>query len=191
MLDINLIRERPQVVKKALADRQMETSPVDAVLELDEGRRALIQDAEVLKAERNAVSKEIGRMKDAAERQAKIESMRLVGEQISQLDEKLRAVESQLDELLSGIPNIPDPRTPYGIDESENVVIKTVGEIPQFDFEPKPHWELGPELRTPAARPDPLDAGPARSPGLYREVPALHGQGADALRRRAIAQVRR
>ena len=146
MLDINLIREQPEVVKKSLAERQMETSAVDAILELDERRRGLIQESETLKAERNKVSKEIGRMKEPAERQAKIEAMRAVADQISQLDEQLRQTEGQLDEYLSGIPNIPDERTPYGVDESENVVIKQVGEIPSFDFQPKPHWDLGPEL---------------------------------------------
>lgn len=146
MLDINLIRENPEIVRQSLKVRQMETSPVDAVLELDEQRRALIQEVEGLKAERNAVSKEIGRMKDPAERQAKIEAMRQVGDQISALDEKLRQIEIQLEENLSIIPNIPDERTPYGKDEEENVVIRTVGELPSFGFEPKAHWDLGPDL---------------------------------------------
>lgn len=146
MLDINLIRENPEIVRQNLKVRQMETSPVDAVLELDEQRRALIQEVEGMKAERNAVSKEIGRMKDPAERQAKIEAMRQVGDQISALDEKLRQVEVQLEENLSIIPNIPDERTPYGKDEEENVVIRTVGELPSFGFEPQAHWDLGPEL---------------------------------------------
>jgi len=146
MLDINLIREQPDVVRQALKVRQMETAPVDVVLELDEQRRAFIQEVETLKAERNAVSKEIGRMKDPGERQAKIEAMRSVGDQISDLDQSLREIENQLDEIMSELPNIPDERTPYGKDEDENVVLRTFGDIPEFDFEPKPHWELGPEL---------------------------------------------
>ncbi len=85
-------------------------------------------------------------MKDPAERQAKIEAMRQVGDQISALDEKLRQIEIQLEENLSIIPNIPDERTPYGKDEEENVVIRTVGELPSFGFEPKAHWDLGPDL---------------------------------------------
>ncbi len=146
MLDINLIRENPEIVRQNLKVRQMETTPVDAVLELDEQRRALIQEVEGLKAERNAVSKEIGRMKDPAERQAKIDAMRQVGDQIADLDERLRQIEVQLDENLSIIPNIPDERTPYGKDEEENVVVRTIGEPPKFDFEPKAHWDLGPDL---------------------------------------------
>jgi seryl-tRNA synthetase len=146
MLDINLIRENPDVVRKALADRQMDATPVDQILELDVQRRTLIQEGERLKAERNAVSKEIGRMKDPAERQAKIEAMRQVGDQITQVDEQLRGVEASLNDIVAGIPNLPDPRTPYGKDDSENVVLRTVGQLPEFDFEPKAHWDLGPAL---------------------------------------------
>ena len=146
MLDINLIREQPDVVRKALADRQDDPAPVGQILELDRQRRLTIQEAESLKAERNAVSKEIGKAKDHAERQAKIEAMRSVGEHISQLDETLRKIEEQLNAILAGIPNVPDARTPYGKDDSENVVLRGVGEIPEYDFEPKAHWDLGPAL---------------------------------------------
>jgi seryl-tRNA synthetase len=146
MLDLNLLREQPDLVRKSLADRQMDPGPVDQILALDEQRRELIQKTEALKAERNTVSREIGRMKDPAERQAKIDAMRTVGDQISGLDEELRTVENQLNEILSGIPNIPDEITPYGIDEGENPVIRTVGQLPEFDFIPQPHWDLGPAL---------------------------------------------
>ncbi len=146
MLDINLIRQQPETVRQAMLARQMDPEPVERVLALDEQRRALIQQAEALKAERNAVSKEIGRSKDPAERQAKIDAMRLVGERIAGLDEELRQVEAQLEAATAVIPNLPDARTPYGKSEDENIVIKTVGEPRAFDFEPKPHWELGPAL---------------------------------------------
>jgi seryl-tRNA synthetase len=146
MLDINLIREQPELVRKALADRQMDPTPVDQLLELDRQRRQTIQEAENLKAQRNAVSREIGKAKVPAERQAKIEAMRQVGDQISQLDEALREIEAQLNDILAGIPNMPDPRTPYGKDDSENVVLRGEGTITEFDFEPKAHWDLGPAL---------------------------------------------
>ena len=146
MLDINLIREQPDTVRQSLTVRQLDAAPVDQVLELDKARRELIQEVETLKAERNNLSKEIARTKDAAERQSMIESSRGIGTHIDELDNKLRAVEERLNELMATIPNIPDERTPYGVDESENVVIKTVGEIPEYDFDPKPHWDLGPEL---------------------------------------------
>lgn len=146
MLDLNLIREQPDVVRQALSVRQMDSSPVEQVLELDARRRNLIQEVESLKAERNLASKEIGRMKDEAEREVKIEAMRAVGKRIRELDQSLRAVEGKLNDVLVLIPNLPDPLTPFGKDEDENVVVKGVGVIPEFDFEPKPHWELGPAL---------------------------------------------
>ena len=146
MLDINLIREQPELVRQALKDRQDDPAPVDEVLALDVQRRTIIQEVEALKSERNAASKEIGRTKDPAERQAKIEATRQMGDRISLLDEQLRQVEETLTQTLAGIPNIPDPRTPYGADEGENVVLRTVGALPEYDFEPKPHWDLGPAL---------------------------------------------
>lgn len=146
MLDINLIRENPEVVRKALRDRQLETTAVETILHLDGRRRALLQEVEALKAERNAVSKEIGRMKEANERQARIEAMRAVGDRIAALDKEVEAVEAELEALVATLPNIPDARCPYGKDDSENVVVRTVGELPSFSFPPKPHWELGPSL---------------------------------------------
>ncbi|MFL7892554.1 MAG: serine--tRNA ligase [Anaerolineales bacterium] len=146
MLDINIIREDPDQVREALRKRQMPPDPVDQVLNLDEQRRDLIQQVESLKAERNTVSKEISRMKDQSERQEKIDQMRMVGERIDALDQDLRVVESQLNEIMAEIPNIPDPDVPLGVDESQNVVIKTVGELPEYDFVPQPHWDLGPAL---------------------------------------------
>ena len=146
MLDLNLIRENPDLVRTALKNRQMDLSPVDEVLRLDEKRRALLTQVETLKAERNAVSKEIGRSKDAAEREKKIAAMREVGEKITSLDKEVSEVEAELHAITSAIPNIPDERTPIGASEDENVVVRTVGQLPEFDFEPKPHWELGPAL---------------------------------------------
>ena len=146
MIELNLLREQPELFRLSMRNRQMDPAPVDQILALDEQRRSLIQEVEALKAERNTVTKEIGRMKDPAERQAKIESSRLLGDRIAGLDEDLRQVDSQLNGVLATIPNTPDPRTPIGKDEHDNVVLRTVGEIPHYDFEPKPHWDLGPEL---------------------------------------------
>ncbi|UCF27473.1 MAG: serine--tRNA ligase [Chloroflexota bacterium] len=146
MLDINLFREQPDLVREALRKRQMDPEPVDQVLALDEQRRSLIQQVEKLKAERNVVSKEIGKIKDQDERQPKIDQMRQVGDRIDGLDNELREVEGNLNALMSEIPNLPDPDVPLGVDESENVIIKEVGEIPEYDFEPQPHWDLGPAL---------------------------------------------
>ncbi|HUG35073.1 MAG TPA: serine--tRNA ligase [Anaerolineales bacterium] len=146
MLDINLIREQPDLVRAALENRQMDSSPVDAILSLDEKRRSLLTEVEQLKAERNTVSKEIGKMKDEAERGKKIAAMREVGDRIAALDKDVTDVEAELTSLTSSLPNIPDERTPVGASEEENVVVKTIGALPEFDFEPKAHWDLGPAL---------------------------------------------
>src|SRR5512145_1761967 len=146
MLDINLIREKPDLVRTALKNRQMDSSPVDDILRLDEKRRVLLTEVEKFKAERNTVSKEISKMKDAAERETKIGAMREVGDKIAALDKQVAEVEAELTALTSALPNVPDDRTPIGVSEEENVVLRTVGQLPEFDFEPKAHWDLGPAL---------------------------------------------
>ncbi|MGB8980701.1 MAG: serine--tRNA ligase [Anaerolineales bacterium] len=146
MLDLNLIREKPDLVRTALRNRQMDAAPVDDILRLDEKRRSLLTQVEGLKAERNTVSKEISKMKDAAEREKKIVAMRQVGEKITALDREVTDVEAALNDLTAVLPNIPDERTPLGVSEEENVVLRTIGQLPEFDFEPKPHWDLGPAL---------------------------------------------
>ncbi len=145
MLDINLIREKPEMVKAAMADLGSD-APIDQILALDAQRRELLTTVEALRAERNAVSKEIGRSKDQAERQAKIERMRAVGERIKTLETDLKAIESQLREAMLLVPNLPGPGVPVGPDEEHNVVLWQKGEPRQFDFEPLPHWDLGPTL---------------------------------------------
>ncbi len=146
MLDVKLFRENPELVKEALAKRQMETAVVDEIIALDEQRRRLILDVETKKADRNAVSKEIRRMKSKEERDAKISAMRALGDEISALDETLKQAETALYDTLAGIPNIPDPDVPIGADDKYNVVLRTIGEPRKFDFEPKPHWDLGTSL---------------------------------------------
>lgn len=146
MLDIKLFRETPELVREGLARRQMDAAVVDEVVALDERRRRLILDVEAKKAERNAVSKEIGRMKSKEEREAKISAMRLLGDEISALDESLKQTESNLYDVMAGIPNIPDADVPLGPDDKHNVVLRTIGKPKQFDFEPKAHWDLGTDL---------------------------------------------
>jgi len=146
MLDIAIIREKPDVVREALKARQMDPQLVDPVVELDQKRRMLLVKVEQMKAERNAVSKDIGRMKDPAERQAKIDAMRALGDQIQLLDEQVRQTDAELQGALAVIPNLPDPSTPYGTGEHDNVVLRQFGELPHFDFTPIPHWDLGSKL---------------------------------------------
>ncbi|HSJ52560.1 MAG TPA: serine--tRNA ligase, partial [Anaerolineae bacterium] len=145
MIDINLIREKPEVVKAAMVALNAE-APIDQILDLDARRRALLTEVEALRAERNSASKEISRIKDGDERQARIEEMRLVGDRIKALEEELKAVDAELDEAMLWVPNLPDPSVPVGPDDSLNVVVRLEGEPRSFDFQPVPHWDLGPAL---------------------------------------------
>jgi seryl-tRNA synthetase len=148
MLDIKLIREQPDLVKAALGRAGVEPAQIDAVLGYDEQRRTLLKEVEQLKATRNAVSKEIGKMKDAAAwlRDEKIAEMRMVGDRIADLDRQIAALERHQGETLEGLRNLPHPDVPDGPDEEHNVVISQEGEPRQFDFPPRPHWELGTAL---------------------------------------------
>ncbi|MGD0707484.1 MAG: serine--tRNA ligase [Anaerolineaceae bacterium] len=146
MLDINLIRETPDVVRESLRKRQMDPAPVDDVLKLDVERRSLLSEVETLKAERNKASKEISQIKDKDERQAKIDAMRQVGDKIAELDGRVHDVETKLQDIVASIPNLLDSRTPYGTGEQDNKVVETEGKLPEFDFKPLPHWDLGPAL---------------------------------------------
>jgi len=146
MLDIALIREQPEFVKTALLNLTDDPSKVDAIVALDARRRELLTEVEALRAERNRVSKEIGKLKDKAERDRRIAEMRQVGERISALEEELRQVEPDLEARMLAVPNLPHESVPVGPDDTHNVVVDGWGEIPEFDFEPVPHWDLGPEL---------------------------------------------
>lgn len=146
MFDINLIRENPELVKESLRKRQMDPEPIATIQSLDARRRATLLEVETLKAERNAVSKEISQMKDPALRQAKIDSTRQLGDKITQLDDKVKAIEEELDGLIATIPNMPADVVPLGKDEHENVVVKTYAEPRDLGFPAKPHWDLGPAL---------------------------------------------
>ncbi len=147
MLDINLIRNDTGTVRAALTARGANTEALDAILALDAQRRDILTQSETLRATRNTVSKEIGRMKEAADRDAKKSEMRAVGDQISALEANLGAVEAQLQELTSSLPNLLDPRTPIGPDEDHNVVMRVEeGFAPELKFPAKMHDELGTSL---------------------------------------------
>jgi seryl-tRNA synthetase len=145
MLDLKLIREKPEFVKEQYA-RLFVDAPVDDVLALDSQRRDLVHEVDGLKSKRNSASKEIGATKDPEERQAKIDAMKGAGDRISELDEQVRGVDEKLNGLLLELPNIPHSDVPTGKDDSENIVTETEGDVPEFSFEPRTHWELGTEL---------------------------------------------
>ncbi|HNP69965.1 MAG TPA: serine--tRNA ligase [Kouleothrix sp.] len=146
MLDIRLLREQTDDVKAQLGRAGVEPAAVDAVLAYDEQRRTLLKEVEALKATRNAVSKEIGKMKDAAARDTKIAEMRGVGDRIAELDRQVAQVEEQQRMAILELRNLPHPSVPDGPDEDHNVVIAQEGQPRAFDFTPKPHWELGEQL---------------------------------------------
>jgi seryl-tRNA synthetase len=145
MLDSNLIREKPEMVKAAMRDLNAE-APIDQILVLDARRREVLTETEALRAERNTVSKEIGRSKDKEARQVKIEEMRVVAARIKDLETELKAIEEELYAAQLQVPNLPGPGVPVGPDEEHNVVVWEKGEPRAFDFEPVPHWDLGPTL---------------------------------------------
>lgn len=146
MNDIRLIREKPEVMRDALAKRQMDTAPVDRILELDEERRAKLSELETFRAQRNAYSKDIGRTKEETHREMMKDQVRVINIQIDALNTLVGELDAQLQEGLYELPNIPDPDVPLGKDDSENVVIKTVGTPREFTFTPLAHYELGPRL---------------------------------------------
>jgi seryl-tRNA synthetase len=146
MLDIKLIREQPDLVKAGIQRRGDDPAIVDQILSLDAQRRELLTQVENLKATRNAVSKEIGKMQDATAREAKIAEMRAVGDRIAELDREVAAVEAEFDHAMLMAPNLPHPDAPTGASEHDNVVVRTEGRPRAFDFTPKPHWELGEQL---------------------------------------------
>lgn len=146
MLDIKLIREQPDYVKVQLARAGSDAAQVDDVLVFDARRRELLNQVEALKATRNAVSKEIGKMKDPVAREVKIAEMRGVGDEITALDRAVAEVEERQRAALLELRNLPHPDVPDGPDEDHNVVIEQEGEPRTFDFTPRPHWELGEAL---------------------------------------------
>ena len=143
MLSLQFIRENPDTVRQALEKRQF-SEPIDNILALDERRRNLLAEVEGLRARRNEVSKELGKMQEKPPKL--IGEMRQIGGRIKALDEKVRAVEEELNDLLLRLPNIPHPSVPLGKDESDNRVVRSWGEVRKFDFKPRPHWELGEAL---------------------------------------------
>jgi seryl-tRNA synthetase len=141
-----LLREQPDVVKATLAKAGVAASAVDAVLAFDEKRRGVLAEVERLKALRNTVSKEISTLKDADVRNTKIAEMRVVGDQISTLDKQVAELEAAQQAALLDLRNLPHESVPVGADEEGNVVLQTIGTPRQFDFAPRPHWELGESL---------------------------------------------
>ncbi len=146
MLEIKFIRENSDLVDKALKARGNDLD-LESLLKVDSQRRKLLQEVEDLRNLRNRVSEEIGRQKKAKkDAEELIAQMKEVASRIKKLDNLLEVKEASLNEYLFSMPNIPHPSVPVGKDETKNPVIRTWGDILEFDFKPVPHWEIGERL---------------------------------------------
>ncbi len=145
MLDMKFIRDNLDEAEQRLRTRGG-ASYLDGFRELDDQRRNLLLVNETLKAERNRVSDDIGRVKDKSQVQDQILEMRAVSQKIKEQDEELKQLEEKLQSFLLTIPNLPHATTPVGTSESDNVQVRVWGEPQTPAFAAKPHWEIGEEL---------------------------------------------
>lgn len=148
MLDIKIIREKPDFCKERLATRGKDFSEqIDKILALDTERRALISDTETKKAKQNAISKQIPALKkEGKDTAAVFAEMKELSDTVKAENEKIAAMEEEIENLLLNIPNMPNETVPVGADDSENVEVDRWGEPRQFDFEPLAHWDIGKNL---------------------------------------------
>ncbi|MCL0105250.1 serine--tRNA ligase [Dehalococcoidia bacterium] len=143
MIDIEFIRNDASLLKEAASKRGKDFQ-IDEAAHLDEQRRSFISEADNLRARRNEVSRDLSKVREKPDNL--IQEMRAVGAQIKELENKEKELAFKLDNILLNIPNIPSSTTPVGADEDANVEVRIVGEPRKFDFDPKPHWELGETL---------------------------------------------
>ncbi len=147
MLDPNLIREKPDFVKEQIQKKNADPSLIDRFLEVDAKRKELVKETDMLRHERKTLSQEIGKLlaqkKDVSELKARVKE---IAGKIKENEKILSSFEEEYRDILLRIPNIPDPSVHYGKDESENIVVKRWGDVRDFDFEPKPHWEIAENL---------------------------------------------
>jgi len=147
MLDLRLFRDEPDRVREGLRTKKADPGAVDQLSELDRQRRTLITESDDLKRRRKEQSKQIGARMKAGEDTAAVQAeVRQMGEDIKARDERLKQIELEVLDLLLRTPNLPHPSVPRGDDASGNVEVRSHGEPKAFDFEPKPHWELGETL---------------------------------------------
>ncbi|WP_110114890.1 serine--tRNA ligase [Bacillus sp. CGMCC 1.16541] len=147
MLDLKFLRANFEEVKEKLKHRGEDLTDLSKFEELDAKRRELIVQTEELKSKRNEVSQQIAMMKrEKQDADHLIAEMRQVGDRVKELDDELRTVEESLEMLLLSIPNIPHESVPVGETEDDNVEARKWGELPEFSFEPKPHWDLATDL---------------------------------------------
>jgi seryl-tRNA synthetase len=146
MLDMKLIREQSDFIKNELEKVGFVREGIDTLLELDSQRRAKIHATESFKAQRSARSQEIRKITDTQERETAVVEMRELGVRISVLEKEAQVLEEEFQRRVLEIPNLPHPSVPVGRDDQENIVLRTIGALPEFPFSPKPHWEIGEQL---------------------------------------------
>ncbi len=148
MLDLNFVRDNLALVEEKLRQRGMNPAEVlKDFVAIDAERRAAITAAETLQARRNRASEDIAKLKKSGQdASAQINETKELREQIQESEKKAAEQESRLRELLTSIPNLPHASVPVGKSAEDNVEARRWGAPPQFDFKPKPHWELGEEL---------------------------------------------
>lgn len=146
MLDLRFIRSNPDALKKALSDRNNDFD-VDNLLKLDEKRRDLLYSVEQLKNKQNTQSKLVPQYKkEGKDISSLMDEMKKLSEQIKELDAQVKEIDDEIDRLVLTIPNVPSDKAPVGESDADNKVIRVWGEPTKFDFEPKPHWEIGEDL---------------------------------------------
>ena len=145
MIDLKHLRENPQDYREA-CELKRSAADFDAFLALDAEWLSIRQKLQELATQKNEASKAIAKIKDSAERKDSIKNMSLLKEQQKQLNAELAQLEPRYQEMLLQIPQPADPEAPVGLDESDNVEVRQVGAVREFDFEPKDHVELGSQL---------------------------------------------
>jgi len=146
MLEIKFVSQNLSSVKGALAARGYQID-LESFKACDDERRVFLQQIEALRHQRNVVSDQIAAMKKAGDNaETLVAEMRSVSARIKELDKQLSENQTTLTDILLGIPNIPHGSVPLGADETDNPVIRTVGELPQFSFDPQAHWDIGTRL---------------------------------------------
>lgn len=146
MLDIKVLRQKPERIKEALKKR-FNPLDIEPAIELDKQRRAILAEVEQKKAKQNEITKQIPQMKKNGENTDQIfAEMKELSNDIKADDEKVRDIDEQLRNFMLRIPNIPNPEVPVGKDDTENVELRKFSEPRKFDFEPKAHWDIGTDL---------------------------------------------
>jgi seryl-tRNA synthetase len=141
MLDLKDIRLRPEWYKTQLGRKGVASTTIDVLLDADISWRALLQEVEMLKATQNEASKKIPTL-DGEAKQALLGEMKVISAAKKEKEASLEVAQEAVETILERLPNPPDVAAPDGKDDTENVVVKTVGKKPTFDFEPKEHWEI-------------------------------------------------